>query len=257
MLSLNSQGSACMASLSPRQAASRLGVHYHTVYRWLQKYGPASWKPRGRWEIPEELIHRIFEKRTPEEILRFRVAADELSVASGDLYEMIRLGQLDPQCHPDGWWGIPASEIRRLRERRAIDNVRPVTAPRIPILGRVAAGSPMLAPEHIEGFHQLTEDCPGVRFAVRAEGHSMEPTIMDGDLLLVVPLRGRSPKQRCIVLAWVDGAQTCKRFVRENGRPVLRSDNPDRETYPDIPVDEDVQWIGQVVKRSLGYQDLS
>lgn len=238
---------------TPREFAKRVNAHVKTIYRWLEQDGDPNWKPRGRWYIPESAVAIFMGKpaadRSPT-ILRFRVAADELGVASGDIYELIRGGHLDPQRGPEGW-GIPASEVRRLREvKDRIANARPVTIRRVPILGHVSAGAPLLSEEHIDGWVIVSEGSQA-RFCVVAEGDSMLPGISSGDRLLVEPFHGaRSPKQNTVVVALVDGWHTVKRYLREAGRHLLRADNPDRARYPDIPVDEETRWIGRVLSRT-------
>lgn len=57
---------------------------------------------------------------------------------------------------------------------------------KIPVVGRVVAGTPIFAQENIEGMVEINEDCStGVMFALKVIGHSMEPRIQEGDLLII------------------------------------------------------------------------
>lgn len=68
----------------------------------------------------------------------------------------------------------------------------------------------------------------------RAAGHSMEPTIPDGSLLIVD--RGITPAPGRIVVAVVDGEYTTKRLhIKSDGQVTLRAENP---SYPHIALPE-------------------
>lgn len=69
-------------------------------------------------------------------------------------------------------------------------------------------------------------------FAVKAEGASMEPTIHDGDEVLIDP---RAPRVNgCIVLLQVKGEVTLKRWKEAKGTVILTPDNEDRDEYPEL-----------------------
>jgi repressor LexA len=59
---------------------------------------------------------------------------------------------------------------------------------KIPLLGKVAAGEPIYADDHVEGYEYIESkyNNDGFEyFALRVSGHSMEPTIKDGDIVIV------------------------------------------------------------------------
>ena len=57
---------------------------------------------------------------------------------------------------------------------------------KIPVVGRVVAGTPIFAQENIEGMVEINEDgSTGVMFDLKVIGHSMEPRIQEGDLLII------------------------------------------------------------------------
>ena len=79
----------------------------------------------------------------------------------------------------------------------------------VPILGKVAAGSPIFAQEDILGYTVADEE--GV-FALVVKGDSMSPRILDGDLLLV--RRQDTAEDGDLIVALVDDEATCKVFKR-------------------------------------------
>lgn len=118
----------------------------------------------------------------------------------------------------------------------------------IPILGRVAAGSPLMALENHDGKLPLPEGC-AANFALRVQGESMiEAGILDGDLVLVE--QGAEARKGDIVVAIVGEGETSeatvKRYLPQRGRVVLR---PANATMEDIVVrrGEPLAIAGRVV----------
>lgn len=107
----------------------------------------------------------------------------------------------------------------------------------LPLVGRVAAGAPILADEHYEGHvpvpKQLTRS--GDSFLLKVRGDSMDGAgIFDGDWIVVRHQKDASNGQ--IVVAIVDEDEaTCKRFQRRDGQVELHSENP---AYAPIVTDE-------------------
>ncbi|MYA17420.1 MAG: repressor LexA [Gammaproteobacteria bacterium] len=106
----------------------------------------------------------------------------------------------------------------------------------LPIVGRVAAGSPILAQEHIEETCNVPADLfrPAADFLLRVEGDSMiDAGILDGDLLAVHKTPDAS--NGAIVVARIDDEVTVKRLRRKSRtRVVLEAQN---EAYDPIEVD--------------------
>lgn len=100
----------------------------------------------------------------------------------------------------------------------------------LPLIGRVAAGSPVLAQENIEHEYRLDSALfsPRPDYLLRVEGDSMRDAgILDGDLLAV----HRTPEAHNgqIVVARIDGEVTVKRFERHGHRIRLLPENPEFE----------------------------
>jgi repressor LexA len=101
----------------------------------------------------------------------------------------------------------------------------------LPLIGRVAAGSPILAQEHIDKTYYL-EDSLFQRkpdYLLKVRGMSMRDAgIMDGDLLAVQSTR--EAKNGQIVVARLGDEVTVKRFMRHNNLIELHPENPDYQT---------------------------
>jgi repressor LexA len=104
----------------------------------------------------------------------------------------------------------------------------------LPLIGRVAAGSPILAQEHVDQTWHVEAGLfnPKPDYLLRVRGMSMRDAgIMDGDLLAVQSTREARNGQ--IVVARLGEDVTVKRFHRDKNRIELHAENPD---YPTIVV---------------------
>lgn len=120
----------------------------------------------------------------------------------------------------------------------------------VPVLGRVAAGMPILAVEYIEDYVPVPESVRRGRelFALRVQGESMiNAGILDGDIVVVhrTPVADNGD----IVVALVEDSATVKRFYKENGHIRLQPENDDFEP---IIVDE-VMLLGKVITLVRNY----
>ncbi len=98
----------------------------------------------------------------------------------------------------------------------------------LPLVGRVAAGSPILALENVEAHYRLDPGlfAPRADYLLRVRGSSMQGAgILDGDLLAVHKSATAQPGQ--IVVARIEDEVTVKRLQRRGGAIVLLSENPE------------------------------
>jgi len=111
----------------------------------------------------------------------------------------------------------------------------------VPILGRIAAGQPLLAAEQVE------DTLPLPRSLLRVSGDSMAPLLLPGDLVMVRVQPRVSRGEIAVVL--VDEEATVKRVYEEAGGLVLRGDNPDFTPlrFPPEEAAALVQILGKVV----------
>ncbi|HEY1290881.1 MAG TPA: transcriptional repressor LexA [Burkholderiales bacterium] len=112
--------------------------------------------------------------------------------------------------------GRPASRAGRLLE--------------LPVIGRVAAGSPILAQEHVQERYQVDPNLftPRADYLLRVRGMSMRDAgILDGDLLAVH--RTQEARTGQVVVARLADEVTVKRFRRRGHAVQLVPENPDFE----------------------------
>ena len=112
------------------------------------------------------------------------------------------------------------------------ETVRGAQTVRVPIVGKVAAGMPILAVENYEGFRDFPR--PGATvsgsdlFALRIQGESMiEAGILDGDLIIVE--KRTIAEDGEIIVALVDDEATVKTFYRDGDRFRLQPENSSME----------------------------
>lgn len=127
--------------------------------------------------------------------------------------------------------------LRALERKGAVElvpgssrGIRLLAPAGLPVVGRVAAGSPILAEEHIETHYRLDPALfrRKAHYLLRVSGMSMRDAgILDGDLVAV----HRSPDVRNgqIVVARVDDEVTVKRYKATGRRVWLYPENPDFE----------------------------
>ena len=97
----------------------------------------------------------------------------------------------------------------------------------IPVVGRVAAGSPILATEHVEGRYQLDPNLftPSADYLLKVRGASMRDAgILDGDLLAVH--RTTEFRSGQIVVARLHDEVTVKRIRKHRDKVELIAENP-------------------------------
>ncbi|WP_324734149.1 transcriptional repressor LexA [Pseudomonas paeninsulae] len=98
----------------------------------------------------------------------------------------------------------------------------------LPVIGRVAAGAPILAQQNIEDSCRINPEFfhPKADYLLRVRGMSMKDIgILDGDLLAVHTTREAHNGQ--IVVARIDDEVTVKRFKREGNKVWLIAENPE------------------------------
>ena len=118
----------------------------------------------------------------------------------------------------------------------------------IPVVGKVAAGEPILATENIEDYMSIGESffskdsLRNDNFILKVQGESMiNAGINDGDYIIVskqsTALNGQ------IVVAMIDGEATVKRFYKEKDYIRLQPENDNMDPI----IAKDVQIIGKVI----------
>jgi repressor LexA len=117
--------------------------------------------------------------------------------------------------------GIRVRDARPARQGRLLE---------LPVIGRVAAGSPMLAEQHVQARYQVDPNLftPRADYLLRVRGMSMRDAgILEGDLLAVH--RTEEARSGQIVVARLGDDVTVKRFRRRGYAVQLLPENPDFE----------------------------
>ncbi|MEE8441436.1 MAG: transcriptional repressor LexA [Spirochaetia bacterium] len=121
----------------------------------------------------------------------------------------------------------------------------------VPLLGNVAAGSPLLAEENLEGTVRLPQEFVrrGPHFALHVKGDSMRDAgILDGDV--AVFRQQQTAENGDIVVAMVDEAVTLKRFFKEKNRVRLQAENPE---FPPI-FTQNIRVLGRLAHLIRRYE---
>jgi repressor LexA len=145
--------------------------------------------------------------------------------------------------------------LRALERKGAIEMVRGVSRGirlkdslreqmGLPLVGRVAAGQPILAQEHIETHYKIDPSLfhPKPHYLLRVEGMSMKDAgILDGDLVAV----HRTPevRSRQIVVARLDDEVTVKRYRQEGSIVWLLPENTEFD-----PIRVDLQETSMIIE---------
>ena len=124
---------------------------------------------------------------------------------------------------------------------------------KVPLLGAITAGSPILAVENFEGYVDLPWNSAKYStdelFALKVKGESMiEAGIFDGDIVIV--RKSAYADNGKIVVALIEDEATVKTFYKENSHFRLQ---PENKTMPPIIVDE-VSLLGTVIASFRQYE---
>jgi repressor LexA len=199
-----------------------------------------------------EVIHDSIERRGYPPSVREIGEAVGLSSASSVAHQLSVLQK-------KGWLRRDPNRPRALDVRLPGDASRPVTtlpeldaatgeqapAPTyVPLVGRIAAGGPVLAEQAVEDVFPLPRELvgEGTLFMLKVAGDSMvEAAICDGDWVVV--RQQPTAENGEIVAAMIDGEATVKTYKRRDGHVWLLPHNP---AYEPIPGD-DASILGRVV----------
>ena len=136
--------------------------------------------------------------------------------------------------------------LDRVREEvgSAVDSALGALRPGLPLVGQVAAGTPILAEENIEDYVQVPSIAGGEdgEYVLRVRGESMKDAgILGGDFVVVRPQDTASDGE--IIVALVGEEATVKRFFRESDHVRLQPENTAMEPIRS----KEVRILGRVV----------
>jgi repressor LexA len=136
-----------------------------------------------------------------------------------------------------------------LTDRRRVEETSQPDVLRLPLVGQIAAGGPLLAEQNVEDYLAVPEtlSAGGEEFLLRVRGDSMvNAGILDGDIVVVQRRQDARNGEIVVALAGEDESAdeaTVKRFFREDGRIRLQPENDDLEPI----YAPHVQVLGKVV----------
>lgn len=206
--------SSLSSSISPTGA--RLTARQQQIFELIQRAIASTGAPPTRAEIATEL--------------GFKSA----NAAEEHLQALARKGVIELVSGTSRGIRLRAGDMRNVNDSRLHQLSLPLQSLAqmvLPLIGRVAAGSPILAQEHIEQSYTfgagMFEKQPDYLLKVR--GMSMQGIgIMDGDLLAVK--QATEAKNGQIVVARLGDEVTVKRFKRTKNMIELMPENPDFQT---------------------------
>ncbi|MBQ6904070.1 MAG: helix-turn-helix domain-containing protein [Lachnospiraceae bacterium] len=116
--------------------------------------------------------------------------------------------------------------LKKMRHDASADPLQETSSVLIPVLGKVAAGTPLTAEEQILGYEDIPVEWTyaGDHFALRVKGDSMYPRICEGDVLIVRKQKNADSGDIVVVRVGEEDA-TVKRFVRNEGSITLQPFN--------------------------------
>ncbi len=119
------------------------------------------------------------------------------------------------------------------------------TGVKLPVLGFIPAGGPVLTDEYVESWMGVGEELAknaNDYFILRVTGNSMiDAGIFEGDLVVINAKK--EPRHEDIVVALVDNHNTLKRFIKKDGKVYLKAEN---KAYKDIYPENELQTQGVV-----------
>ena len=199
----------------------------------------------GNKKVLSNNIKRFMKQRGVE---RSKMAAD-LNVKYTTLTDWIngnvypRIGSIEKIAN---YFNVEKSDLIESKP----DNVIPITKTvKIPLLGEIACGDPILAEENIEEYiDEPVNYLPsGKCFYLKAKGDSMKPTIPNGSKVLIRQQPDVEDNEIAAVLMTETNEATLKRVKRSNGTMFLMPDNPE---YTPIVVSKEnpARILGKAVR---------
>ena len=199
-----------------------------------------------------EVIHDSIERRGYPPSVREIGEAVGLSSASSVAHQLsvlqkkgwLRRDPNRPRALDVRLPGDAARALPSLPGDEAAEGAAMPAATYVPVVGRIAAGGPVLAEQAVEDVFPLPRELvgEGTLFTLRVTGDSMvEAAICDGDWVVV--RQQPAAENGEIVAAMIDGEATVKTYKRRDGHVWLMPHNP---AYEPIPSD-DATILGRVV----------
>lgn len=137
--------------------------------------------------------------------------------------------------------------VRRtdLTENNEVQQVPLKNAHSIPIVGTIAAGTPILAEENIEDYFVI-DNRVNADFGLKVKGDSMiNANIFDGDIVFIRQQPTLENGEIGAIL--LDDEATLKRFSKKENSVILQAENPSMTDWPRIYTDGNIRILGKLV----------
>lgn len=193
---------------------------------YINKSGKTQTDISRELNIPETTMSNWIRGNTYPRTDKIQLLADYFKIRRSDLTEEKSL--------PDNLATLSPSDFKR-----------------IPILGTIACGDPILAEQNIEGYtYETIDSLPhGSIFALKAKGDSMSPTIPDGSTVIIREQSDVENKEIAAVLVNGDNEATLKRIEKFGDVVILKPDNP---AHPTILIDEENP--ARIIGKAVGFR---
>jgi len=184
--------------------------------------------------MESEPIRRIFasnlQRLFEEKGMQKNALADFVGVSDNTItnwthgHKMPRMDKIDKIC---SFFGVRRSALLEMPVALNADTAREVGSPvaAIPIYGRIVAGEPIEAVQEVIGHTYIERDkaASGQYFALKVFGASMEPTVTDGDIIIVHKQESVDNGQIAVVL--IENEATVKRIYSDRRGLSIVADN--------------------------------
>lgn len=205
-------------------------------------------------------VGKRIENRRTELGLTLQDIATEVGVAISTIqrYEQGKIGKVKLpvmeaiaaalNVSTDWLLGIPDAEKERPSTSLA-DNILPLPNMRkVPLLGTIACGTPILAAENLDGYVKMPENVHA-DFCLRCKGDSMiGARIMDGDLVFIH--QQPDVDNGAIAAVIVEDEATLKRIYKSTGKIILQPENPRYEPF--VFVGEELSQI-RIIGKAVAF----
>ena len=129
-----------------------------------------------------------------------------------------------------------------INNKFTIDNIN---SKKIPIIGTIAAGTPLLAEENIEDYFCI-DNSVKCDFALKVKGNSMiNVDIFDGDIVFIRKQPILENGEIGAIL--LENEATLKRFSKTDGSVILQAENPNMTDWPRVYTNGNIQVLGKLV----------
>lgn len=233
------------SGLSQQEFANQIGVKKNAVTRWktreLQSYTKYLPQIAVALGTTTEYLLTGSGPKSRDQIVMAGDGSNELNTVNGGLPPIPGTGTIYSGSGGTGKSNLLANTLQP---------INPENFHRIPILGRISAGMPLYAEQHIEGY-TLTDLNGGAEyFALRVSGDSMNAArIQDGDVLIVRRQDEVENGEVAVVMVGDEDA-TVKRFYATGSTVTLMPQSTNPEHQPQIydTSKTKIRVIGRVVK---------